>query len=117
LSAPQTILLNLGCGVKTSPRPEVINLDWTIYLRLKRNPLLRWLEKTLLGDARQRGETHQRMDNRINLGALLTSLGYRDLCRQRYDTSLVPDWNAFGLDLNEQGQEYKPGSFYLEARK
>jgi SAM-dependent methyltransferase len=34
-------ILNLGCGTKTSASPEVTNVDWSIYLRLKRNPLAR----------------------------------------------------------------------------
>ena len=28
-------ILNLGCGTKTSNKPGVINIDWSIYLRLK----------------------------------------------------------------------------------
>jgi hypothetical protein len=29
-------ILNLGCGTKVSNKPEVINVDWSIYLRLKK---------------------------------------------------------------------------------
>ena len=35
------MILNLGCGTKTSSSPNVVNADWSIYLRVKRNPLLR----------------------------------------------------------------------------
>ncbi|MCS7337459.1 MAG: class I SAM-dependent methyltransferase [Verrucomicrobiae bacterium] len=48
-------LLNLGCGARTSARPEVINIDWSPYLWLKRNPLLRRIAPLLL-----RGEQLQR---------------------------------------------------------
>ena len=41
-------ILNLGCGVKTSSSPDVVNLDWSIYLRLRRNPVLRILALRLL---------------------------------------------------------------------
>lgn len=34
-------LLNLGCGTKTSSRAEVTNIDWSIYLRFRKNPVLR----------------------------------------------------------------------------
>lgn len=37
------IVLNIGCGVKTTSAPEVAHLDWSIYLIVKRNLLLRWL--------------------------------------------------------------------------
>src|SRR5579859_77935 len=34
-------ILNLGCGNKTSNSPDVVNVDRSIYVRLKHNPLLR----------------------------------------------------------------------------
>ena len=50
-------LLNLGCGARTSARPEVINIDWSPYLWLKRNPVLRLLARCVLkGVQRQRFE-------------------------------------------------------------
>ena len=33
-------ILNLGCGNKTSNSPDVVNVDRSIYVRLKHNPLL-----------------------------------------------------------------------------
>ena len=42
-------ILNLGCGTKTSNKPGVINVDWSIYLRLKKmrifTPILQLLVK------------------------------------------------------------------------
>ncbi len=35
------IILNLGSGTQTSPELEVINIDWSIALRVRRNYLLR----------------------------------------------------------------------------
>lgn len=80
-------------------------------------PLRRFIENALLGDARRRGETHQWMYDRINLGALLVSLGYKNPQLQKHDTSLIPHWNEYGLDLDERGNEYKPESLYIEAQK
>lgn len=34
-------ILNLGCGTKTSNKPGVINIDWSIYLRLRKMKALR----------------------------------------------------------------------------
>ena len=34
-------ILNLGCGTKTSDSADVINIDWSIYLRLKQSKLLK----------------------------------------------------------------------------
>jgi len=48
-------VLNLGCGARTCPRPEVINIDWSPYLWLKRNPVLRHVAPLVL-----RGEQLQR---------------------------------------------------------
>lgn len=45
-------ILNLGCGTKVSKRQEVINIDWSIYLRVKRNPFLRLFVPLLFRGAR-----------------------------------------------------------------
>ncbi len=83
----------------------------------QQKPFRRFVENLLLGDARRRGETHQWMYDRINLSALLTSLGYRNPHPRTYNSSLIPNWNDYGLDIDEQGNEYKPGSLYMEAEK
>jgi SAM-dependent methyltransferase len=80
-------------------------------------PIRRSVENLLLGDARRRGETHQWMYDRFNLGTLLKSTGYRDVRIQSYDESLIPDWNRYGLDQDGRGGEYKADSLYLEATK
>lgn len=41
-------ILNLGCGTKVSDDPAVVNIDWSIMLRIKRNPLLRAAVPVLL---------------------------------------------------------------------
>lgn len=38
-------ILNLGCGTSACAHPDVVNIDWSVYLRLRKNPLLR---KTVL---------------------------------------------------------------------
>lgn len=83
----------------------------------QQSPLRRWLENLVLGDARQRGEIHQWMYDRINLSALLVRLGFQNPHVQTFATSLIPRWNEYGLERNETGGEYKPDSFYMEARK
>jgi len=75
----------------------------------------RLLERVLVGDARRRGETHQWMYDEANLGQLLETCGFDDVRRVSHDESSVPDWAAYGLDLDEAGNEYKPGSLYVEA--
>jgi SAM-dependent methyltransferase len=80
-------------------------------------PFRKNLENFLFGDARKRGETHQWMYDRLSLTHLLNTLGYKNIACQDYNTSLVPNWNHYGLDRNQQGSEYKPGSLYVEAIK
>ena len=77
--------------------------------------LRRFLELVLVGDARRRGETHQWMYDEANLSQLLQTCGFSEIRRVDYDESSVPGWSEYGLDLDEQGGEYKPGSLYLEA--
>lgn len=83
----------------------------------KQGPVRRYFENLFLGDARRRGETHQWMYDRFNLANLLSELGYREPTQRDNRTSGIPDWSKYGLDTNERGEEYKPGSLYLEAVK
>lgn len=34
-------ILNLGCGTKTSHRNNVVNIDWSVMLRIRSNPILK----------------------------------------------------------------------------
>ena len=46
-------ILNLGCGVKTSDNPNVINIDWSIKLVLKNNKILKFLSNIFLSSERR----------------------------------------------------------------
>lgn len=45
---------NLGCGPKVSSHPDVINIDWSIYLRFRSSLLLSWLPRLVLRGERLR---------------------------------------------------------------
>ena len=77
----------------------------------------RRVENFLLGDARGRGEIHLWMYDRINLGNLLTGLGFRNPVRHTFQTSQIPDWPRYGLEVDADGHEFRPESLYLEVRK
>lgn len=83
----------------------------------RQGPVRRRVENFLLGDARRRGETHQWMYDRVNLAHLLESAGYKECHVESYQTSRIPDWDTYGLDVNEDGSQYKPNSLYLEGVK
>ena len=80
-------------------------------------PFRRFVENLMLGDARRRGETHQWMYDRINLTERLIAAGYSETHWQDQDRSLIPDWAGIGLDVNANGDEFNPGSLYVEAVK
>ena len=80
-------------------------------------PFRRYLENLILGDARKRGETHQWMYDRISLGKLLIDLGYRNPQVHAYNTSQIPNWAKYKLDVDELGNQYKSKSLYIEAQK
>jgi len=77
--------------------------------------VLRTVENILLGDARARGETHQWMYDKVNLAYLLQGNGFNDIQVRSYNNSAIPDWQSFGLEVTEDGSEYKPQSLYMEA--
>lgn len=83
----------------------------------QQNLLLRFVENLILGDARRKGETHQWMYDRFNLKTKLINIGYKEVEIKDCDSSLIPNWAKFELDVNEQGNEYKTDSMYVEALK
>jgi SAM-dependent methyltransferase len=83
----------------------------------QQNSLRRLVENIVLGDARRRGQTHQWMYDRITLREKLTSIGYKEVHLKDYNTSLIPNWNDYLLDADENGDQYKPDSLYVEACK
>lgn len=78
-------------------------------------PLRRAVEGILLGDARQRGETHQWMYDRHNLSCLLQNCGFSSVRVCSFMTSSIPGWQEMNLEIDESGHEYKPGSLYIEC--
>ncbi|MEA5470291.1 hypothetical protein VB714_15545, partial [Spirulina sp. 06S082] len=80
-----------------------------------RRGLIQAIERVLVGDARRRGETHQWMYDWANLAALLLDSGFRNPTRVGFGESGIEGWSRYGLDLDELGKEYRPGSLYVEA--
>jgi hypothetical protein len=80
-------------------------------------PFRRALENMMLGDARKRGHTHQWMWDRFNLGAVLTQAGFGDISVESHQSSRLPKWASYGLEVDDTGAEYKAGSLYVEAAK
>lgn len=81
----------------------------------RQSPVRRRMENAFLGDARQRGETHQWMWDRVNISSVLAAAGFGEIAIVDHLTSRIPDWTGFGLDQVADGSEYKPGSLYVEC--
>jgi SAM-dependent methyltransferase len=47
-------ILNLGCGHKTSADPRVINIDWSAYLRIRKNIILSTLAPFLMTESQRK---------------------------------------------------------------
>lgn len=52
------LILNLGCGTRTAAHPDVLNVDWSLNIRIKQSSLLRLAVSPLL-DARRRARLEQ----------------------------------------------------------
>jgi len=69
-------VLNVGCGTKTSDHPSVINIDWSIYLRLKKIKLV-----TIFAPYFLSGERLERFNNlreNIKVSDLSKGIPYPD---------------------------------------
>ena len=58
ISSKPRRLLNLGCGVNTSDLPGVVNIDWNIYLRIRKSFFYRFFVPVFI-----RGERREKLDN------------------------------------------------------
>ncbi|MDL2290752.1 glycosyltransferase, partial [Desulfovibrio sp. OttesenSCG-928-F20] len=63
------------------------------------------------------GELHRWMYDIITLQQVLSSCGFTDITRQKFNTSLNDRILAYGLDAADDGTIRKPDSLYLEARR
>lgn len=78
-------------------------------------PVVRWLERILLGDAEKTGWRHRWMYDHFTLEALLVRAGFGACEQTTAWESRIENWETFGLDINVDGSEYKPESLYMEA--
>ena len=84
---------------------------------LMQKRLVRILERVFVGDARRTGQLHQWMYDEFTLRATLQRTGFRGISRYDAFSSAISGWTQFGLDLNLDGVERKPGSLYIEATR
>jgi predicted SAM-dependent methyltransferase len=69
-----------------------------------------------IGKFRRGGEIHQWMYDAYSLGKLLKSVGFINIQVKTANDSNIPDWNNFGLDL-QNNKVRKPDSLFMEASK
>jgi len=70
-----------------------------------------------IGRFRMAGEIHQWMYDRYSLARLLRLTGLHDPQLQDANTSRIPNWANFHLDMLPNGQVIKPDLFFIEAIK
>ncbi|MGJ8725825.1 MAG: class I SAM-dependent methyltransferase [Roseibacillus sp.] len=63
------------------------------------------------------GEVQWKVYDQYSLTRDLLALGFTDIRRCHHDESRIPDFKDFSFDSDEQGNERKPESLYLEATK
>ena len=70
-----------------------------------------------VAEFRLSGEIHQWMYDRYSLGVLMEAAGFDHIEVHRGDTSDIPDFNSYLLDLEADGSVRKPDSLFVEGRK
>lgn len=63
------------------------------------------------------GELHKWMYDSYGLTEVLKRCNFKDVIRQTYNVSDIPNWEKYFLEINKEGREYKPNSLYIEAKK
>ena len=70
-----------------------------------------------IGLFRQTGEVHKWIYDEISLKKLFHEIGFKKITVQSAKSSLIPKWNSYLLDIEEDGSVNKPDSFFMEAVK
>ena len=103
-------VLNLGCGTKTSSSSDVINIDWSISLRIRRNPLLSLLARAFIGG--DRWQRFQSISDNILVWNLARGLPFESNCVDvTYSSHVLEhiDRNAVPAFLTEQYRVLRSG--------
>ena len=66
---------------------------------------------------RSSGEVHQQSFDRYNLKQKLSEASFSEIQKVNSRHSAIPNWNDYLLDINENGNERKADSLYMEAKK
>lgn len=70
-----------------------------------------------IGNFRQNGEIHQWMYDRYSLSLILGECGFQEMVKCAANESRIANWNSFCLDIEPNGEVYKPDSLYMEGIK
>ncbi|MBN2964469.1 methyltransferase domain-containing protein [Sulfurospirillum sp. T05] len=70
-----------------------------------------------IGKFRLSGEVHQWMYDEYSLGRLLQGAGFGNIRRCKASESLIPNFNKYMLDIEDNGDTRKPDSLFMEAIK
>jgi len=70
-----------------------------------------------IGRFRLSGEVHQWMYDRYSLRRLIEKAGFIDVAQMTADKSQIDNWIMYHLDMEADGEIYKPDSIYVEAMK
>jgi len=57
------------------------------------------------------------MYDKYSLARLLSAANFTEICQYSHNTSGIPDWDKQGLDVQQNGSDYKEGSLNMEGRK
>ena len=74
-------------------------------------------ETLQIGRFRQSGEVHQWMFDRYSLARLMGKSGFKQINQCSARQSRIPDWPEFFLDIESNGEIYRPDSIYMEGVK
>ncbi len=109
-------VLNLGCGTKASAHPDVLNIDWSIHLRIRRNRVL-WGARHVILDADRREAIESLPDN-VMLWDLRKGIPFPDGSIEAvYHSHLIEhlDRSAAASFTREVFRVLKPGGIHRVA--
>lgn len=104
-------------SVKTKPRTLRERLGKALCPPEKEQPPAATTEEIAIGRFRLAGEVHQWMYDRFSLARLMEATGFVSPKLMTPQTSLIPGWVEYHLEVGSDGAVHKPDSFVMECVK
>lgn len=110
-----------GFPAEYNERPTIVGVQkWKMKVKNMFRAIMQktyWGQVILQGRFALSGEQHKWMYDSYSLKKILSENGFKNISIMIYNQSKIKNWENYKLEINENGEEYKPNCLYIEGVK